>query len=114
MTEVKVSIATMADGAAIQMIDEALEHAYGNIRDVNTQATQKRVIDFKITLTPDAEREIVVLDLECIKKFANDRPVGAKLMLGMDQGVLVAEELRSRQTDIEEYAKVRSIKEVEK
>jgi len=112
--EERCSIATMADGAAIQMVDEALEHAYANIRDPNTDAKQKRVIDLKITLTPDAEREIVVVDLECSKKFANDRPVGAKLMLGMEQGVLVAEELRSRQTEIEEYAQVRSIKEVEK
>ena len=106
----KVSIANLSDGVAIQLIDEALEHAYANIRDPNTDATAKRTIDLKITLTPDSDREIIVLNMECSKKFANDRPVGAKIMLGFDGGVLIAEELRSRQTDIEEYANVKAIK----
>lgn len=71
----QVSIAKLHEGAAIEMIDEALTEAWANIWDPNTEAKKKRAIHLTITLSPDEERDIVTAGITKVNEIEVKNPV---------------------------------------
>lgn len=49
----KLTLASMCAGGVQERIDRALAKISDNILDLNTDAKKKRVLDVKITLTPN-------------------------------------------------------------
>lgn len=98
-----VTASSLASGSLNQLIDEAFQKIWANIKDPNTEAKAVRLVTAKILFAPEDDRELVGVRIEVTTKLAHDRPVSSRIMLGFDEGVLVAEELRSKQTDIEQY-----------
>jgi hypothetical protein len=108
----KMSIATLRDGAGIQLIDEELNRVWENILDTNTDATKAREVVFKIKLVPDKTRETVDLILSVDSKLAPCKSEEARVTIGLDGGVAVATEWHSKQTELMDYvdSKVANIK----
>lgn len=105
-TDEKIAIENLADGAGLQLINEALDAAWENIADPNTAAKTTRKVVLEIALTPDASREIVIATITCTRKFAGDAGVVTRVLLGFSGREVVATEIRSRptnQTDLETY-----------
>lgn len=59
----RVSLTTIRRGAAIEMVDDAIQQALENVIDPNTEATAKRTVTLKLTFSPDKERETIGIDL---------------------------------------------------
>ena len=51
----KLTLASMCAGGVQERIDRALAKISDNILDLNTDAKKKRVLDVKITLTPNED-----------------------------------------------------------
>ena len=101
MDEERISLATLADGAAIEMIDEGLEAAWKDIIDPNTPAKSKRSVTLILTLEPDEDRNLVTIGIQVDKKLAKVRPSVARVELCRGAGgKLIAVELRSRQAEL--------------
>jgi hypothetical protein len=98
-----VHLEELSDGVAIQLVNEALDEVWENVADEDTEAKAKRKIVLEITLEPDSKREVVMITMAVIKKFAGHKGEEARVMLGVQNGRVVAEEWRSRQTDLEDY-----------
>lgn len=97
----QVSINSLHDGAAIEMIDEALAEAWANIWDPNTEAKQKRSVILTITLAPDEERDIVAVSMSCQNRLAKCRAAVTRVNLSrLRGGQIVAGELKSRQMSL--------------
>lgn len=54
----KLTLASMCAGGVQERIDRALAKISDNILDLNTDAKKKRVLDVKITLTPNEDGRI--------------------------------------------------------
>lgn len=62
----KLTLASMCAGGVQERIDRALAKISDNILDLNTDAKKKRVLDVKITLTPnEEERPVTAEELGC-------------------------------------------------
>ena len=96
------SIATLKDGAAIEMIDEELQRVWDNIQDPNTDAGKSRKVVFSIEVKPDKERELAQVFLNVDARLAPCKSQEAKVALGIDRGKAVAVEYRSKQRDIDD------------
>jgi hypothetical protein len=97
----QVSIAKLHEGAAIEMIDEALTEAWANIWDPNTEAKKKRAIHLTITLSPDEERDIVTVGMSVENRLAKCKAMVTRVNLSrLKGGQIVASELRSRQMSL--------------
>lgn len=70
MTEARLSLATLKGGAALELVDEAIQQLLENIVDPNTDAETKRKVTLTITLSPDAEREMMGLGIDVKASFA--------------------------------------------
>lgn len=99
-----VNLATLAGGAAVEMVNEALEEAFRDIRDPNTPPTAKREVRLVLTLTPDESRQLIKVDIGAERKLAKVRPSTAMIELTRQRdGQILAVELSarpSRQRDI--------------
>lgn len=94
----EINLATLADGAAIEQVNEALKDAWKNIADPNTRAIDKRKVTLELVLAPDEERSTVVTSFRVISKHAACKPVVAIVSLTRARGgEVIATELRSRQ-----------------
>ena len=91
-----VNLATLAQGGAVEMVNEALEEAFRDIRDPNTPATTERKIILTLSMKPDEERQIVTMAIGVEKKLAKVRPSGAMIELSRQRdGRIVAVEIAS-------------------
>lgn len=67
----KLTLASMCAGGVQERIDRALAKISDNILDLNTDAKKKRVLDVKITLTPNEDdREDVSVEVQTSVKLA--------------------------------------------
>lgn len=97
----KLSISNLQNGAAIEMIDEALGEVFSNIWDPNTEAKQKRAMHFTITFSPDEERDIVTMGMSIKNNLAKCKQLVARVNLSRIRGgEIIASELRSRQMSL--------------
>ena len=95
-----VSIATLLEGAIIEVVDQALDEAWQNIVDPDTESAKKRTVQLKIELMPDSNREAVDLVFHVSAKLAPPRPLGTKVGLVLTEGGPTAVEYVSPQLTI--------------
>lgn len=101
MEEEKVSLATLAQGAAVERFDYALREVLTNIQDPNTDWKQKRTINLKVIIEPDEDRQMGKVTVACDSKMAPVRPFALNIFMGRDsQGKGVASEANPRQNEL--------------
>lgn len=90
MAEEIVTLASIANGACLELFDHELKRVISNIADVNTSATAKRAITIKIEIKPDDGRGIGFSSVEVTSKLAGVKPVQSTMYFGKKDGELVA------------------------
>jgi hypothetical protein len=95
-----ITLAGLADGAALELWQSALARVLENIEDPNTDAKPKRTIslDFVFSVA-DEERRVGDVEVRCATKLAGVRGVKTLVYIGRHQGQLVAVE-QPRQQDL--------------
>ncbi len=97
----KLTLASMCAGGVQERIDRALAKISDNILDLNTDAKKKRVLDVKITLTPNEDdREDVSVEVQTSVKLAPE--------MGLKTQLFINKDFRSGVTTLTEHSKVRS------
>lgn len=78
----KLTLASMCAGGVQERIDRALAKISDNILDLNTDAKKKRVLDVKITLTPNEDdREDVSVEVQTSVKLAPEMGLKTQLFI---------------------------------
>lgn len=90
MAEEIVTLASIGNGAALELFDKELQAIIANIADPNTSAKSKREISIKVTIQPDEDRGIGFATLEVKSKMASVKPVSSTMYFGKKEGKLVA------------------------
>lgn len=80
-SEQRNSIMQMAKGAFQERVDYEMARVIDNILDPNTKATAKRKITLTIELTPDDERENIVVAVQAKSTLAATNPVMTALFI---------------------------------
>ncbi len=88
----KLSLATIKGGAAIEMVDDAIQELLENIIDPNTDATTRRKVTLTLTLAPDQERESMHIKLDVRSSFAPHEAVGTIAFISHTRDGVVAVE----------------------
>lgn len=88
----KLSLATLKGGAAIEMVDMALQELLENIIDPNTNATAKRSVTLKLSLAPDQERESMHIGIDVKSSFAPHESIGTIAFIAHTRDGVVAVE----------------------
>lgn len=90
MAEEIVTLASIANGAALELFGKELTSVIANIADPNTSAKAKRQISITVTIQPDEVRGIGFATLEVKSKLAGVKPVSSTMYFGKKDGELVA------------------------
>lgn len=108
MAEEIVTLASIGNGAALELFDHELKRVIANIGDPNTSAKTKREIVVKVIIQPDEERGIGFASLEVKSKLAGVKPVASTMYFGKKDGELVAVQSNFNQPGIfdEEKSKI--------
>lgn len=69
-----VSLATLANGAAIERFDHELQRVLENIADFNTDAKAVREVNLKVKIKPTDDRSFSVVDIIASSKIAPIKP----------------------------------------
>ena len=94
----KLTLASMCAGGVQERIDRALAKISDNILDLNTDAKKKRVLDVKITLTPNEDdREDVSVEVQTFVKLAPE--------MGLKTQLFINKDFRSGVTTLTEHSK---------
>lgn len=92
-----ISVATIKRGAAIEMVDDAIQQLLENIVDPNTDASAKRKVTLTISLSPDKERESMRVGLDVKSSFAPRETVGTIAFIAHTAEGVVAVETNPNQ-----------------
>lgn len=98
--EQKVSLSSLARGAAIERFDDELRLVLDNILDPNT-ALGVRSVTLKVEFKPSEDRRAAGVRVFCTSKIQSATPVPTTVYLGKVQGQSVALEHHPEQMDIE-------------
>lgn len=94
----KLTLASMCAGGVQERIDRALAKISDNILDLNTDAKKKRVLDVKITLTPNEDdREDVSVEVQTSVKLVPE--------MGLKTQLFINKDFRSGVTTLTEHSK---------
>ena len=98
--EQRLSLATIKGGAAIEMVDDAIQELLENIVDPNTDATTKRKVTLTLTLAPDQERESMHVKIDVRSSFAPHEAVGTIAFIAHTRDGVVAVENDPKQRQL--------------
>lgn len=90
MAEEIVTLASIGNGAALELFDHELSRVIANIADINTSAKSKREINIKVVIQPDEDRGIGFASVEVKSKLAGVKPVSSTMYFGKKDGQFVA------------------------
>ncbi len=79
-----VTLDNLAGGGARELFDTELLRVLKNIEDVNTVAGEKRKITLEVIITPNEERDMGIVKVQCTSKLAGPTAVKAVFFLGRD------------------------------
>lgn len=89
----EVTLESLRGGAAVEMVNNALEEVWSNVLDPNTSANAKRSVVLKIEFKPAQDRASSPVNIIVEKKLASQAPVSAHVNIGTDHnGIAVASE----------------------
>lgn len=98
MTQNKVLLSELNEGALQERFDFELEQVTKNILDPNTDPDKKRKITIDITVLSDEYREDMVFDCQIKSKLAPRENVSSRVLIGKNaKGEVVTNELKSGQ-----------------
>ncbi len=96
----KLSLATIKGGAAVEMVDTALQEILENIIDPNTSATAKRKVTLTLSLAPDQERVSMHVGIDVRSSFAPHEAVGTIAFIAHTRDGVVAVENDPKQRQL--------------
>lgn len=85
----RLSLDTLAGGAAVEKFNAELERVLQNITDINTTEGE-RSITLKAKIKPDADRSICRVQIQVTSTLAPEAPFGTQMFLGREGGRTVA------------------------
>ncbi len=97
MSEERVTLVSIANGAALELFERELTAVLTNIQDINTSPRQKREITIKISFKPDESRERADVQVAVTSKTAGVRPIDREVFLGKQNGEPIAVQSNPRQ-----------------
>jgi hypothetical protein len=108
MQEEIVTLATVANGAAVELFQHELNRVLANIADINTSPKKKRQVTLKVIIQPSDDRGIGYTSVEVNSSLAPVKPVEATMYFGKKDGQLVAVQSNPAQPGIfdEEKSKI--------
>jgi hypothetical protein len=105
-----VTLTNLADGAAVELFQEALSSVLRNIAEPNTDAKTVREISLKVRIKPNEERQVGDVLLSTAVKLASLKGVHALVYIGRHAGEYVAVEQPRQLTFDETPAELRGVK----
>lgn len=85
-----ITIASIGNGALLELFDDAMRKVIRNVADVNTDPKKPRRINMAVTITPDEDRGVGFATIEVTTKLAGVKPVRQTLYFGEREGEPVA------------------------
>jgi len=85
----RMSLATLAGGAAVEKFDAELDRVLQNIADINTTGGE-RSVNLKVSLKPDDDRSFCRVSVQVSSKIQPETPFGTQMFLGREGGKTVA------------------------
>lgn len=85
-----ITLATLGEGAAVEMFERELSRVLEDIDDSNTKPDTKRVIVLEVTFSPSEGRDYAALEIKCKSKLAGLKPADAIVHLASHGNRLVA------------------------
>lgn len=85
----RMSLATLAGGAAVEKFDAELERVLQNISDINTTGGD-RSITLAVKIKPDKERSFCRISVHVSSRLQPEEPFGTQMFLGREGGRTVA------------------------
>jgi hypothetical protein len=118
MSEERLTISNLQNGAVVERADWELQKILKNIADPNTDPLKKRELTIKLSIKPDETRKISDIEITCSSKVAPAKPIKTRMFMSEDgDGGFVPQELSKNQmvgqVSVEETAesdKVRQLK----
>ena len=108
--EEPLNLETLADGAAIERFNDALQQALDNLLDPNTGGKAREVI-LKVRLKPDDNKDILQITIDCVTKLAPSETISSNAYLGKDiSGKAIAHEIKRAQLPLVETDNVVQMK----
>lgn len=98
--EEELSLQNLGDGAAIEMFNEELQSVLNNIVDPNTNPKQSREVILKVKITPDEDRQIGTVSVQCKPNLAPAREFLTTCIIGRLGKKGEAREIKAAQTTI--------------
>jgi len=96
MSEDLLTLANMAGGAVLERFNIEMQKVITNIADPNTDPKKKRSVTIKVTVSPNEQRNMAVLDIETKPTLVPAMPVNTSIVIDRDKkGNVVAAELLS-------------------
>jgi len=96
----RVTLVSIANGAALELFERELTAVLSNIQDINTSPRQSREITIKFRFKPDESRESAMVNVAVSSKVAGVRPIDREVFLGKQNGEPVAVQSNPRQGKI--------------
>lgn len=110
--EEKVTLPSLAKGAAAELFEKELQKAIANILDINTEAKAPREVILRVKMTPNEDRNIAQTEVRIESKLASFKPAETVLYVGKKAGVCIAVESNPEQMSLlnaEEPAPFRAV-----
>ncbi len=82
MSEEFVSLLTLGEGAAVELVNDELQKVFENILDPNTAPTKAREVILKLTFKPDENRDIGRVDITAGSKLVGAKSVNTIVYFG--------------------------------
>lgn len=96
-----VDLTNLGRGAAIELLNDALNKVWDNVLDPNTSPKATRNVVLTVTFKPNEERNIASAIIEVKSKLAPPKGVGTVVYIGKDKsGQGVAQEHNPRQPEL--------------
>lgn len=96
----KVTLASLANGAAVEAFDYELERALENILDPNTKPTVVREVTLKVKIKPSEDRALASVEFGASSKMAPVKTLGTRFFIGNREGKPIATEHDTRQMSL--------------
>ena len=96
-----INLATVGDGAAVELFEQELERVLENVLDPNTEAETTRKIRIDITLKPNDQREVGAFVVEASSKLAPFKGRGTNVFIGVLNGTPTCVEANPKQIQMD-------------
>lgn len=87
-----VSLATLANGSAVDLFDTEMKKVLTNILDPNTKADAVRSVTLKVDFKPSETRGVSEIAISAVSKLAPPKSAKSTLYIGTKKGEAVAVE----------------------